>query len=89
MTTKREAVYDAEISPLMVQIIALCQAHDIPHVASFQLDDERPVDANFCCSTVRVPPDACARIKRAHAGLYPRPEMFAITVSSNPRCGDE
>ena len=89
MTTKREAVYDAEISPLMTRIIAICKEHDIPHVASFQLDDERPDNNGFCCSTVKVPPDACDRIKRAYAALYTRPEAFAFTITSSPRGDDE
>lgn len=40
--TKREDIYDTQINPLMAQIIAICGAHDIPFVASFQINDERP-----------------------------------------------
>lgn len=41
----KEAVYDAEISPLMTKIAEICTAHDIPIVAVFQYemsDDDRP-----------------------------------------------
>lgn len=40
--TKREEVYDEHIAPLMRSIIVLCEEHDIPVIASFQLNDERP-----------------------------------------------
>lgn len=43
--TKREDIYDTQINPLMAQIIAICGAHDIPFVASFQINDERPARA--------------------------------------------
>lgn len=41
----REAAYDESIAPLMEQVIALCRAHNIPVVASFELDtdDEGPL----------------------------------------------
>ena len=30
-----EAIYDAEIGPLMAQIIAICKRHELPMIASF------------------------------------------------------
>lgn len=33
-----ETVYDAEIAPLVEQIITVCKAHDLPIFATFQLD---------------------------------------------------
>ena len=39
--TKREAIYDEEIAPLMGKIIAICKEHEIPMVADFQLNDDR------------------------------------------------
>ena len=30
-----EAIYDAEIGPLMAQIIAICERHELPMIASF------------------------------------------------------
>lgn len=41
MSTKRERVYDDEISPLIAKVVAICKEHDIPMVASFQLNDDR------------------------------------------------
>lgn len=69
----RERIYDEQISPLMTQIIAICKEHDIPLVATFQLDDERGEKAEgFCCSTALVPEDACRSVKEAYAGAYPK-----------------
>jgi hypothetical protein len=42
-----EAVYDTEISPLMQQILAICQAKGIPMFASFQFSDD-----GFCTSAL-------------------------------------
>ena len=36
----REQVYDAEISPLVAQIIAICKRDKIPMIANFNLDHE-------------------------------------------------
>lgn len=44
--TKREAVYDAEIAPLMRRIIEVCQANDIPMVFSAQINDDRDGDTD-------------------------------------------
>ena len=36
----KEQVYDAEISPMMAQILAICKQHNIAMVASFDIGDE-------------------------------------------------
>lgn len=41
-----ERIYDEQIAPLMTQIIAICQEHEIPLVATFEYEP------NECCSTV-------------------------------------
>jgi hypothetical protein len=46
-----EAVYDAEIAPLMSQIIAICQRNRMPMIATFAYrGDER--GENDLCTTV-------------------------------------
>jgi hypothetical protein len=45
----KEQIYDAEISPLMAQIIAICKAKKIPVIADFYLGD----DLN--CTTAILP----------------------------------
>lgn len=48
--TPRETIYDAEISPLMTQIIAIAKRAGIPMYASFVLDD------GLFCTTHIAPP---------------------------------
>jgi hypothetical protein len=43
----KEEVYDAQINPLMAQIIAICKEHKIPVLASFTLD----LDEGLQCTT--------------------------------------
>lgn len=54
MATKEE-VYDAEISPLMVQIIATCKAAGIPVHASFQLDEDLACTTHVAPKRADVP----------------------------------
>lgn len=48
----KEQIYDAQINPLMAQIIAVCKGHKIPIVATFCLDG-----GDFHCSTVLIQDD--------------------------------
>ncbi len=48
----REDVYDNQISLHMTEIIRLCKEHDIPMVASFQYNDDRPDGEAQLCTTV-------------------------------------
>jgi hypothetical protein len=57
MLTK-EQVYDEQISPLMTQIIAICEEHKIANVLTFSLDR----DEGLVCTTCDInedtdPPD--------------------------------
>lgn len=46
-----EAVYDAEIAPLMTQIIGICKAHGMPMVASFMYASNDDGD-DMCTSLI-------------------------------------
>lgn len=65
MSTEREKVYDAELFPLMARLIEICKAHDIPLLASFQLDDERDPKAatGFFCITAILPEDSAPALR--------------------------
>ena len=39
-TKTREEIYDAQIAPLMTQIIAICKANKIPMIANYNLDHD-------------------------------------------------
>jgi hypothetical protein len=49
-----EAVYDAEISPLMTQIIAICKRVGLPMVASFQYANRE--DEALCTTALPLRP---------------------------------
>lgn len=47
-----EAVYDAEIFPLMKQVIEICQKHNLPMFATFMYVSDDEQGEGFCTSTV-------------------------------------
>lgn len=49
-----EAVYDAEIAPLMTQIIAICERAKIPMIASFAYAKSHAGDGCMTISTTSV-----------------------------------
>lgn len=49
MTGPLETAYDAEINPLMVRIIAICDKHNLPMFCTFKLD------GTLACTTACVP----------------------------------
>ena len=69
-----EAVHDAQIAPLMAQVVTLCQEHGIPMVASFALAVDVDLDPNdFLCCTSAVLEDPARTppiFRRALAILY-------------------
>lgn len=71
----REDAYDEHIAPLMTKIIEACQKHDIPMVASFQLDQDREVP-DFFCTTAILPEDSAPNLKEAYKHLKPVPASF-------------
>ena len=81
----REEAYDSNISPLMTQIVAICKEHGIPMVASFQLNDERPADDAFCCTTILVGgkdfADTCEALSAASSALRPRRSPMMMLTS--------
>ena len=51
----KEQVYDEQISPLMAQIIKICQTHKIAFLASFSIPTE--AEPELACSTVLLEDD--------------------------------
>lgn len=81
----REAIYDERISPLMTQIIAICKEHDIPMVASFQINDDRPDGDAFMCTTCLPHKDCNPKIPEIQHLLYRKPQLFAFTIASHTK----
>jgi len=78
-----EAVHDEQISPLMTKIIAICNEHQLPMVASFNFENQEE-KGNGLCTTVlnnfkgRIVPE----FVQASRALHNRPaaEFVAITM---------
>lgn len=75
----KEQIYDEQISPLMDQIIEICQKHKIANVCSFALEDENGEEL-FCTTAMLAdefdPPE---HYKKALAVLYP-PQRTATAM---------
>lgn len=81
-----EAVYDAEIAPLMTQLIDICKRVNIPLLASFQLTGDEDEAGPLLCTTALIPPrgtpglvnymhDACDLLTQ-------KPWIFGMTTIS-------
>lgn len=87
MNPDSEAIYDAEISPLMTQIIAICKRHRIPMLATFQYSNRETDEGNAHFCTTRLPFDgedgslARATVEIRSGGV--RALAFTITRGSN------
>lgn len=47
-----EAVYDAEIAPLMAQIYEICKRVEMPYVASFSYRRDKASEYDLCSSAL-------------------------------------
>lgn len=81
----RETAYDDKIYPLMTQIIAICKEHDIPLLASFELDPDEEAGPMLCTTIVPGKGFESGSHRQAAAILQPRPLLaFAETTVTNP-----
>lgn len=80
MSANKEAVYDAEINPLMAQIIAICQEHGIAMLASFAIPTPES-DSLRCTSAL---PDESGNTPedflRARRAIQSPAQSFAFTI---------
>jgi hypothetical protein len=77
-----EAVYDAEIAPLMTQIIDVCKRHGMPMVASFCYAVSEEDGFDFCTSSVprdNWAPPAFDEARRAF--MSPRSGLLGFTIT--------
>ncbi len=74
----KEEVYDARISPLMAQIIAICREHKIAHVCAFTLD----VEEGLCCISANTSEgfEPEERLLAAARALYRNPQTSTLTI---------
>jgi hypothetical protein len=81
--TDLETVYDAEIAPLMQQIIDIAQRCDMPFVASFQLNDGSPADPTpLMCTSASLPPGCSRQLRCAADHVLPerKPAVVAAII---------
>lgn len=55
MRYELEHIYDEQIAPLMTQIIAICQEHGIPMIASFAYRCDAQGEYDLCTSCLPGP----------------------------------
>ncbi len=80
-----ERVYDEKISPLMVQIIAICKEHRIPMAASFQYANHEENGPAFCTTTLPIEGRACKKIRDLSVAMAPaRAVALAETIVTHP-----
>lgn len=77
----KEQVYDEKISPLMKQIIDICQEHNIGMIADFEIPNDE--DSDLCCTTGL--PGENDQVSRRHSlarqALMGGGHAFAFTIS--------
>ena len=90
MPGPKEAIYDAEIAPLMKRIIATCKAHGINAAATFVLDPDEDSGSALRCTTV-LPVDKSDEEGHAHilklreVMCPPKPQLFAFTIMTGAK----
>jgi hypothetical protein len=82
----KEDVYDAQISPLMKQIIAICQEHHMPIVFSVQYANDEGKGPALCTTTLTPeewePSEKMVRLNQLHQPE--RPVCLAETHQTMP-----
>lgn len=84
-----EHVYDEQISPVMTQIIAICDEHKMPILCSSAYKNDAETGESFCSTvlnnyTDRVVPG----FKEAIRIIRPSNSVVAITIMSGARGED-
>ncbi|SDH11338.1 hypothetical protein SAMN05216466_107146 [Paraburkholderia phenazinium] len=82
----KEQIYDEQISPLMTQIIAICRAHKIAHVACFAIPTED--DPDLRCSTAQLTSDFEPPEEFLQAWKHLRPASRSSTMMLRTESGD-
>ncbi len=82
----REEAYDAELFPLMSQVIEVCKRHGIPVFAAFEITDADDEEPGWCTTSI-VPADSSPQlldIARRWESVR-RPALVALTIVSSPK----
>lgn len=74
----KEQIYDEQISPLIRQIIAICNEHKIANVCVFSLDSQSGLNALTCNTTDEV--EAPEHFRECVKILRPQRNTLMVTV---------
>jgi hypothetical protein len=81
----KEQIYDAQISPLMTQIIAICKAGGISMLAHFDISHED--DPGLACTTCLPGEDGelAASVAHGREAIMRNPNpILAFTITKGP-----
>ncbi len=87
MNPDSEAIYDAQIYPLMAQVIAICQEHRIPMLATFQYkqeDQDHGEEASWCTSRIPFKGEHPRMEEACNVMVRTAPSFLALTLASHP-----
>ncbi|WP_070106463.1 hypothetical protein [Burkholderia plantarii] len=74
----KEQIYDAHISPLMAQILAIAKEHQIDFVASFSIPTD--ADSTLRCTSCALGDDAPKEFEQAHSLVRDGFAAFSATT---------
>lgn len=77
----KEQAYDEKISPLMAQIIAICKEHQIPLLATFNLQNDDEDVMNCTTALLDEAWDVPKKMLEAYRCIYP-PERSPLIVKT-------
>jgi hypothetical protein len=86
-----EAIYDAEIAPLMTKIIEVCQAHKMPVFATFLYRNDPITGGNGLCTTnlmfekERPVPQCLLRLEPSLRDFGFKPFRLSVTNSDGSK----
>lgn len=81
----KEQIYDAQIHPLMAQILAVCKEHKISMIATF--DTPNDDDPDLVC-TSHTPDESgkfSERIRRVRRAVFENRSAIVLTIVSPTR----
>lgn len=82
-----EDVYDAEVSPLMVQIIEICKKHRMPMIASFIFGHDNDGGIDTCDTVLQYAGRKFARLDTALATVRGQDRAPPVVITTTDAAG--
>lgn len=77
-----EKIYDEQISPLMMRIIEIANAHDMPFLASFQLTGDEDKEGPLLCTSGLFPDGCEPKLEQAATFLTNSAPTATLTITT-------